>query len=334
MTALARPAIRRSADALLGAAILIVLGATLLAALGLRPPTLAERTRRLESELRCPVCQGSSIADSPAELAVEMRSVVAERLATGAQDADVRAYFVERYGRWILLAPDPTGPNLLLWAVPGLMLVGGAAAVVARSRRGQRRVAIRSTDGTAAARPRPLAIGLAVGIVIAAVAIPMAVAVMPRSSGQEITGRPATQAAPSIEDLQARVAADPTDTGALVALADAYADTGRSADAAEAYGRALKASPDDVGALVGLGVLLLGTGRPDGALPLVDRAATFAPALPDAHLYRAIARYQLAGWLTADARADVLRFLELAPNDPRRTLAEQLLAAPAPSAAP
>ena len=119
-----------------------------------------------------------------------------------------------------------------------------------------------------------------------------------------------------------------------MALGDAYADADRSADAADAYGRALKASPDDVGALVGLGILLLGAGRPDGALPLIDRAATLSPALPDVHLYRAIARYQVAGWLTADARADILRFLELAPNDPRRTLAEQLLAAPAPSARP
>ena len=232
MIALARPSLRRSSDALLVAAMLVVLGATLLAALGLRPPTLAERTRRLESELRCPVCQGLSIADSPAELAVEMRGVVAGQLATGASDADVRAYFVERYGRWIVLAPDPSGANLLLWAVPGLMLIGGAAVLVARSRRSQRRVAIASTNDGAAPRPRPLAIGLAIGIVAAAVAVPLVVAIVPRSSGQEITGRPAAQAAPFIADLEARVAADPTDEGSLVALADSYAAAGRTADAA------------------------------------------------------------------------------------------------------
>lgn len=334
MTALARPSLRRSSDAVLAVAMLVVLGATLLAALGLRPPTLAERSRQLESELRCPVCQGLSIADSPAQLAVEMRRVVAAQLASGASDADVRAYFIERYGRWIVLTPDPSGTNLLLWALPGLTLIGGAATLVARSRRRRRRVVVGSTDDTAAPRPRPQAIALAVGIVFAAVAIPLVVAVVPRSLGQEITGRPAAQAAPLIADLEARVAADPTDVGSLVALGDSYVAADRTADAADAFGRALKTSPDDVGALVGLGGLLLAAGRPDGALPLVDRAATVSPALPDAYLYRAIIRYQLAGRLTVDARADVLRFLELAPNDSRRMLAEQLLADPSPSSAP
>jgi cytochrome c-type biogenesis protein CcmH len=335
MTALTKPTLRTSSDALLMVAVLVVAAAAIVAALGLRPPGPGERARRLESELRCPVCQGLSIAGSPAALAGEMRRIVAEQVSAGASDASVRAYFVERYGRWILLAPDPSGPNLLLWALPGVMLIGGAAAVVARSRQLQHRRTTRGpADGLAASTSRPLAVGLALGLVVLAVAIPMAVAVVPRSTGQEITGRPATQAAPSIEDLEARVTADPTDAGALVALGDAYADADRSTDAADAYGRALKVSPDDVGALVGLGGLLLGAGRPDGALALVDRAVTLAPELPDARLYRAIARFQLAGELTADARADVLRFLELAPDDPRRTLAEDLLAAPARSTAP
>ncbi|MDQ6909282.1 MAG: cytochrome c-type biogenesis protein CcmH, partial [Actinomycetota bacterium] len=265
---MARPGLRESIDALLIGAVVLVLGAALVAALGLRPPSLSERTRSLESELRCPVCQGLSIADSPAELAVEMRSVVAARLAAGASDADVRAYFVERYGSWILLAPDPAGPNLLLWAIPGLVLIGGAAAVVARSRHRQRRATIGPGGAVAASTPRPLVFGLATVIVIAAVAIPLAVAVTPRSSGQEISGGTADQAAPSIEQLEARASADPADVGSLVALGDAYVAAGRPADAGDAYGRALKAEPDHVGALIGLGSLLLGAGRPDGAVSL------------------------------------------------------------------
>lgn len=335
MTAWARPTLRGSADALLVAVVVLVLGAALLSALGLRPPNPDERAHRLESELRCPVCQGLSIADSPAALAGEMRSVVAQQVATGATDADVRTYFVERYGQWIRLAPDDSGPNLVLWAAPGLMLIGGAAVVVARTRRRERRVPAEPDDRVATDRPRPLALAAAIAIVIAAVAVPLAVAVGPRSLGGQITGGQATtQAAPAIEDLRARVTADPTDVGALVALGDAYAGAGRAGEAADSYGRALKTEPDDVGALVGLSSLLLGAGRPDGALPLLDRAVAVAPDLPDAYLYRSIARYQLAGALTADARADVLRFLDLAPNDPRRTLADQLLTAPGPSGAP
>jgi cytochrome c-type biogenesis protein CcmH len=335
MTARRRAALRLPADALLVGAVLLVVVAALLSALGLRPEGADERARRLESELRCPVCQGLSIADSPATLAGEMRSVVAEQVAAGASDADIRAYFVERYGQWILLVPDAVGANLLLWAAPGLLLLGGAAVLVARTRRRGVRASVGAVERAASERPRPLALAAVFGIVIAAVAIPLAVAVGPRALGGQITGGQATtQAAAPIDDLQARVTANPTDVGALVALGDAYAGAGRAGDAGDAYGRALKVEPDDIGALVGLSSLLLGAGRPDGALTLLDRAVAIAPDLPDAYLYRAIARYQLAGSLTADARADALRFLELAPNDPRRTLADQLLAGATPSSSP
>jgi cytochrome c-type biogenesis protein CcmH len=335
VTARRRAALRLPADALLVGAVLLVVVAALLSALGLRPEGADDRARRLESELRCPVCQGLSIADSPATLAGEMRSVVAEQVAAGAGDADIRAYFVERYGQWILLVPDAVGANLLLWAAPGLLLLGGAAVVVTRTRRRGVRAPVEAVEKVASERPRPLALAAVFGIVIAAVAIPLAVAVGPRALGGQITGGQATtQAAAPIDDLQARVTTNPTDVGALVALGDAYAVAGRAGDAADAYGRALKVEPDDIGALVGLSSLLLGAGRPDGALTLLDRAVAIAPDLPDAYLYRAIARYQLAGSLTADARADALRFLELAPNDPRRTLADQLLAGATPSSSP
>ena len=252
MTGRAWPTPRGRADALLVSAIVVVVLTALLSVLGLRPPNLEERARRLELELRCPVCQGLSIADSPAELAGQMRVVVADRLAAGASDADVRAYFVERYGRWILLAPDASGPNLLLWALPSLLLIGGVAAIVARARRRERRISIDPADGFAPTRPRLLAIAVAGGIVIGAIAVPLAVAMGPRSPGQEISGgQGSPQAAPSLEDLQARAAADPTDVGTLVALGDAYVVDDRPGDAADAYGRALKAEPDDVGAQIG-----------------------------------------------------------------------------------
>ncbi len=269
----ARPWLHGSADAVLAGVVLAIVGAVLLSALGLRPPSLDERARALESELRCPVCQGLSIADSPAALAGEMRGVVVQQVAAGMTDTDVRAYFVERYGPWILLAPDGAGPNLFLWAAPGLLLIGGAAVVVARARRRERGSALEPADQPAIDKPRPLVLAAVIGVVVAAIAVPLAVAVGPRAFGAQMTGGQSTiQSAPAIADLQARVMADPTDVGALVALGDAYSGGGDAADAAEAYGRALKIQPDDVGGLVGLAALLLGSGRPDGALPLVDRA--------------------------------------------------------------
>ncbi|MBI3749471.1 MAG: cytochrome c-type biogenesis protein CcmH [Chloroflexi bacterium] len=321
-------------DSVLLAAVLLVVAAALLSTLGLGPPSPAERERRLESELRCPVCQGLSIAESPAALAREMRGVVAERVAAGASDAEIRSYFVQRYGQWILLVPDDRGTNLVLWAFPGLLFLGGAGVIVARARRRGRRLPS-EPGGFAGKRPSRLALATTSAIIVAAIAVPLAVALGPRSAGAEITGgRTAVQAAPSLDDLAARAAANPGDTGTLVALGDAYAGSGRAGDAADAYGRALKIEPDDVGALVGLSSLLLGAGRPDGALTLLNRAVAVAPALPDIYLLRSISRYQLAGAMTVDARADALRFLDLAPNDPRRTLVDELLAAPGPSFVP
>lgn len=86
-------------------------------------------TTVLASELRCPVCQGNSIQDSPSELALEMRNVIRDQLRAGKTPDEVRAYFVEKYGEWILLAPKPEGLNLLVYLVPFAAVVIGGAVV-------------------------------------------------------------------------------------------------------------------------------------------------------------------------------------------------------------
>jgi cytochrome c-type biogenesis protein CcmH len=84
-------------------------------------------TRQLAAEMRCPVCQGVSIQDSPTELAQEMKSVIRQRLQDGESPAEVKAYFVDRYGEWILLRPEAHGFNLVVYILPivGLLLGGG-----------------------------------------------------------------------------------------------------------------------------------------------------------------------------------------------------------------
>ena len=113
---------------LLASAVAIVAGAATLASGGDEPRTLDDRVRDIASELRCPVCQNLSVADSPSRLAGEMRSEIAARLGDGATDDEVRAFFVERYGEWVLLAPTRSGLNLLPWLVPLVGAVVGAAA--------------------------------------------------------------------------------------------------------------------------------------------------------------------------------------------------------------
>nr|WP_246351302.1 cytochrome c-type biogenesis protein CcmH [Deinobacterium chartae] len=84
------------------------------------------RARRIGSGLRCPVCQGLPISESPAALARQMMAEVRDRIARGENDEQVRSYFVSRYGEAALLAPPPSGLGLLLWAVPvAALLLGG-----------------------------------------------------------------------------------------------------------------------------------------------------------------------------------------------------------------
>lgn len=89
-------------------------------------PTRAESADALARELRCPDCQGLSVADSPTQSAVEIRRQIDELLASGASPDEVRAHYVERYGDWILLAPA----SPLLWAVPFLALGLGASVLL------------------------------------------------------------------------------------------------------------------------------------------------------------------------------------------------------------
>lgn len=95
---------------------------------------LEARVRAVASELRCPVCQGESIQDSPAELAQEMKAIVREQLAAGRSPDEVKQYFVEKYGEWILLRPRAHGWNALVYLLPMFALLGGGA-VIARSAR-------------------------------------------------------------------------------------------------------------------------------------------------------------------------------------------------------
>jgi cytochrome c-type biogenesis protein CcmH len=97
--------------------------------------TLLDRqTRELSSQLRCVVCQGLSLQDSPSQLAQEMRAIVREKLEEGMTQAEVKAYFVERYGEWVLLEPEPRGFNLLVYILPVALLLGGAGFVYMTAR--------------------------------------------------------------------------------------------------------------------------------------------------------------------------------------------------------
>jgi cytochrome c-type biogenesis protein CcmH len=97
--------------------------------------------REVGSDLRCVVCQGLSVQDSPSELAQEMRVVIREKLEEGMTPDEVKQYFVGRYGEYILLAPEAKGFNLAVYLLPVAVVVGGAVFLVFAMRRWARRTA-------------------------------------------------------------------------------------------------------------------------------------------------------------------------------------------------
>jgi cytochrome c-type biogenesis protein CcmH len=99
-------------------------------AASLSDSALEARTSEIAARLRCPVCQGESIQDSPAELAQQMRAVVKQQLSEGRSREEIEAYFVARYGEWILLEPTMTGLNKALYAFPIVLVLGGLALIV------------------------------------------------------------------------------------------------------------------------------------------------------------------------------------------------------------
>jgi cytochrome c-type biogenesis protein CcmH len=100
-----------------------------------------DAVHEVAAQLRCVVCQSLSVADSPSETAHQMKDIIRERLAAGETPEQVRAYFVEKYGTWILLSPPRQGFNLLVWVVPFVGLGLGLVLVLTVVRRWSRRPA-------------------------------------------------------------------------------------------------------------------------------------------------------------------------------------------------
>ncbi len=100
----------------------------------LADPVEEQRAISVGHGIRCAVCQGLSVADSPSPMAQAMLDRVRELVHEGKSDEEIRAYFVARYGEWILLEPKPQGLNLLVWILP-FVFVGGGLWVIARKAR-------------------------------------------------------------------------------------------------------------------------------------------------------------------------------------------------------
>ncbi len=88
-------------------------------------PEMEKTVNKISSELRCLVCQNQTIADSHAELAVDLKNQVREMVASGKTEDDIVAYMVQRYGDFVRYRPPVNQATILLWVGPFLLMAAG-----------------------------------------------------------------------------------------------------------------------------------------------------------------------------------------------------------------
>lgn len=107
---------------------------------------LDAQAQAIASRLRCPVCQNESVADSPSELSAQMRALIRVKLQAGERPDQIIAYFVAKYGEWILLEPPRRGILWLVWLGPAVVLGAGGLLALRFLRRAMRPAPPASTD--------------------------------------------------------------------------------------------------------------------------------------------------------------------------------------------
>jgi cytochrome c-type biogenesis protein CcmH len=104
-------------------------------------PVAAKRAVDISAQLRCLVCQNQSIAESNAELAVDLRRQVNEQIKAGKTDREIVDFMVDRYGAFVLYKPPFNATTILLWVGP-LVLALAAVVVFVRTLRARNRVIV------------------------------------------------------------------------------------------------------------------------------------------------------------------------------------------------
>lgn len=101
-------------------------------------PELEARMMSVATELRCLVCQNQTIADSHADLAVDLRQEIRELLASGKTEEQIHDYMVQRYGDFVLYKPPFKASTAVLWIGPAVLLVLAMVLLVLVLRKRQR----------------------------------------------------------------------------------------------------------------------------------------------------------------------------------------------------
>jgi len=119
-------------------------------------PVVEKRAVKLEEQLRCLVCQNQTIAESRADLAMDLKKEIREQIKAGKSDDQIKQFLVDRYGDFVLYKPPFKAITALLWGGPFLLLVGGVIALFVYLRRRRGKVAQAALSAEQRARAEAL----------------------------------------------------------------------------------------------------------------------------------------------------------------------------------
>jgi cytochrome c-type biogenesis protein CcmH/NrfF len=293
----------------------------------------ASAVERVAAGLRCPACEGETVAQSRSPVAAAMREAIAEQLAAGRSPDQVRAWFAQRYGTEILADPPQRGIGALLWILPGIVLLAGLVLAVRTLRRrsgGAERLpapAPRSAARADPARTRRTWDLVAAGVL----AMVAAVAVAGTRSGGDTPPRSAAgsaSAAAAAGDTPPRSAAGSASAEAAgdaitrrIALAQSLEQQGQYGAAADIYRYAVAADPDPQLRLR-LAFTLIRAGQPTEAADIARQLLAGQPSDADALLVLGLAERAAK---SPSAAETLRRFLRLAPGHPAAAEIRRLL---------
>ncbi|MGB7861017.1 MAG: cytochrome c-type biogenesis protein CcmH [Acidimicrobiia bacterium] len=280
----------RTRNITFGAAIVAML--ILLVGLIVTNPTQADRVASLGSRIKCPVCQGESIANSPAQMARDMMTLVDLRVSEGVSDQVIVDELLASYSGAVLLDPPPSGQTLLLWLAPFAALIVGAVVILWWKTHPQKSQT--PDEGAEVGRPkrRTLVGGLILVGAFAAVSIAAGFFLQDPSGATSGVAQVAAEDLDSVsnETMEAVIAANldnPQINGMRLALAERYYEAGDYRSAFPHYlavAEDADATEDEaVAALVRLGWMAWdGNGAVDAAIGLFDQALAIDGASPTA----------------------------------------------------
>ncbi|MGI9585880.1 MAG: cytochrome c-type biogenesis protein CcmH [Acidimicrobiia bacterium] len=244
-------------------------------------PTAEDRVASLSAAIKCPFCNGESLADSGSGVAADYRALIAERVSDGATDDEIRAEFAARFGDSYILDTSTSGWSIALWVIPLVALVGGGIAVLLFRRSSAAEEPAEQTGGISG---RAVAGSVVVGLSVVVIGI---FAVTSLSSGtsegaEGVVGAVVSGDGPvdlstiTNEQMEAVVAENPDVVGMRLALARRYFEEGTFDKALDHYFEVLDREQHPE-ALANVGWMTYLSDRPDIAVGYVEQALVRRP---------------------------------------------------------